>query len=93
MEEVKQTRVHLDIAKRIVDKLTDGESYISQNAALQVLKPLMRDHIAPAILEENRMPEDWFIDERTSKDKLLNELSSYLQRINFIETMNFNYKL
>ena len=81
MEEVKQSRVHLDIATRIVDTIADGESYISQNAALQVLKPFLISQISADILEENRMPENWFIDEITPKDKLVNELSSYLQRI------------
>jgi hypothetical protein len=82
---VKQSRIHLDIARSIVDTLADGESFISLNAAVQVLKPLLKDHITRATLKVYKLPQDWFTDEVTAKDKLLNELSSYLQSIGFIE--------
>jgi hypothetical protein len=36
-EEAKQSRVHLDIAQRIVEKLADGEPFISLKTALLVL--------------------------------------------------------
>jgi len=49
MEEFKQSRVHLDLAKRIVEKISEGESHISQQAALLILKPLLEGHIGPAI--------------------------------------------
>lgn len=49
MEEVKQTRVHLDLANRIVNKIAEGESHISQEAALFILKPLLEGHIGPTI--------------------------------------------
>ena len=58
-----------------------------------MLKPLLKDHITRATLKENKLPEDWFTDEVTAKDKLLNELSSYLQSIEFIEPKNFNNNL
>ena len=47
MEEEKQSKavLHLDIAKRIVEKLADAKSQISQKAVLQVLQPLLEDHI------------------------------------------------
>ena len=48
-EEVKQSRVHLDIAKRIVDKLADGECHISQQVAINVLKQLLEENITLAI--------------------------------------------
>ena len=53
---MKQSRIHLDIARRIVDTLADGESFISQNAAVQVLKPLLKDHITRATLKEYKLP-------------------------------------
>ena len=48
---MKQSRIHLDIATRIVDTLADGESYISQNAAVQVLKPFLKDQIPRTTLK------------------------------------------
>ena len=90
---MKQSRIHLDIARSIVDTLADGESFISLNAAVQVLKPLLKDHITRATLKVYKLPQDWFTDEVTAKDKLLNELSSYLQSIEFIELKNFNNNL
>ena len=51
MEEEKQSRVHLDIAKRIVDTLADGECHVSQLAAQHVLKPLLEDFIGPGIIK------------------------------------------
>ncbi len=39
------------------------------------------------------MPSNWFKDEITPKDKLLIELSAYLQKIEFVESKNFNEKL
>ncbi len=52
MEEVKQSRVHLDIAKRIVEKLADGKDHVTQNACKKVLKPLLEGHIGLAILNK-----------------------------------------
>ena len=46
MEEEKQSRVHCDIAKRIVDTISDGEQEVSQQAVLQVLKPLLEKNIS-----------------------------------------------
>ena len=60
MEEEKQSRVHLDIAKRIVDTLADGEYHVSQLAAQQVLKPLLEDNILNLILKKHKIPENWF---------------------------------
>ena len=60
MEEEKQSRVNLDIAKRIIDTLADGECHVSQQAAQQVLKPLLEDHIVSAILKKHKLPENWF---------------------------------
>ena len=37
MEEVKQSRIHLDMAKRIVDKLADGESHIQKEQCCKFL--------------------------------------------------------
>jgi hypothetical protein len=47
MEEAKQSIVHLDIAQSIVNKLAEGESHVSQEVILQVLKPLLEGHIGP----------------------------------------------
>jgi hypothetical protein len=58
-----------------------------------VLKPLLKDYIPRAILKEFKLPEDWFTYEETPKDKLLDELSSYLQSIEFIEPKSFNNNL
>jgi UDP-N-acetyl-D-mannosaminuronate dehydrogenase len=60
---VKQSRIHLDIARRIVDTLANGESIILQNAAVKVLKPLLKDHITRATLKVHKLPEDWFTNE------------------------------
>jgi hypothetical protein len=49
MEEEKQSRVHLDIAKRIVKTLCMGEEQVSQQTALQVLKPLLEENITYAV--------------------------------------------
>jgi len=49
MEEQKQSRVHFDLAKKIVDTIANGEDQISQQAVFQVLKPLLEDNIAPKI--------------------------------------------
>ena len=57
MEEEKQSSVHLAIAKRIVDTLANGECHVSQQAALQVLKPLLEDFIGPGILKKHKIPE------------------------------------
>ncbi len=51
MEEEKQSALHLSIAKWIVDTLADGEDYVSQHAALRVLKPLLEDNIIPLKLK------------------------------------------
>jgi hypothetical protein len=53
MEEVKQSRLHFEIAKRIVNKLADEESQITLKAILLVLKPLLEDHIPTAKLKKN----------------------------------------
>ena len=81
MEEEKQSRVHFDIAKLIVDKLADEESVVTQQAALQVLKPLLDGHIGAAILNLRKMPETWFTNNFTPKNVLINELSDYLHKI------------
>ena len=60
MEEVKQSRVHLDLAKSIVNKISNGECHVSQRAAAFILKPLLEDHISPAILKVNKIPEKWY---------------------------------
>lgn len=93
MEEVKQSRVHLDLAKRIVDKIANGESHISQQAAVNILKELLEGHIALEIRNANRIPEKWFKSKKIDKVNLTNELSSYLQQINFAETELFNENL
>jgi hypothetical protein len=54
-----------------------------------VLKPLLEGHIGPAILKLNKMPESWFTNEITPKSVLINEVSTYLQRIKFTETEFF----
>ena len=48
MEEEKQSRVHFDLAKRIVDTIANGEENVSEQAVHQVLKPLLEDNITPA---------------------------------------------
>jgi hypothetical protein len=53
----------------------------------------LKGQIPSDVLSENRMPDNWFTDEITPKDKLLIELAAYLQRIEFIETKNFDDKL
>lgn len=51
MEEVKQSRVHLDLAQRIVEIMTaDGESHITRKAASEVLKPILEYYISRATL-------------------------------------------
>ncbi len=57
IEEEKQSAVHLAIAKRIVDTLSDGECHVTHQAALQVLKPLLEDFIGPGILKKHKIPE------------------------------------
>jgi hypothetical protein len=88
-EEEKQSRVYLDIAKRIVDKLVDEESQISQKAVLQVVKPLLEDHILQSKLKKNNIPGHWLTNEITAKDDFINQLSSYLHTNKFIETEDF----
>ena len=83
-EEKKQSSAHLDIAKQIVDKLVDEKSQISQKAVLQVVKPLLEDHIIHSKLKKNKIPVHWFTNDITAKDVFLNELSSYLQTNEFI---------
>ena len=48
MEEEKQSRVHFDIAKKIVDTIANGEDQLSQQAVIQVLKPLLEENITIA---------------------------------------------
>ena len=88
-EEKKQSSVYLDIAKRIVDKLADEGSQISQKAVLQVVKTLLEGHILPSKLRKIKIPVHWLTNEITAKDDFLKELSSYLQTIEFIETKEF----
>ena len=90
MEEEKQSRVHLDLARRIFTTMADGEGYITQEVAIKVLKPLLEEFIAPGILKIHTMPEKWFKKKITVKDDLINDLSSYLQKIKFIEPDTFN---
>jgi hypothetical protein len=89
MEEVKQSSVHLAIAKRIVDKIADKKHLISQQVALNVLKPFLEDHIIPAKLKKYKIPEYWFEESMMAKQYLLEELASYLQLVYFIETEEF----
>ena len=49
MEEVKYSSIHFAIAKILVDRIEDGKGQVSQQAVLQVLKPLLEGHIGPAI--------------------------------------------
>lgn len=53
MEEEKQSALHLSIAT-----LADGEDYVSQHAALRVLKPLLEDNIIPLKLKIHQIPEN-----------------------------------
>jgi hypothetical protein len=55
----------------------------------QVLKPLLEDNIAPKIQRMHKIPERWFTDHETDKNDLINDLASYLDRIEFIETKDF----
>jgi hypothetical protein len=71
MEERKQSRVHLEIAQRVVEKLADGENTVLQESTLQVLIPLLEDYIVPAILKKNKMPENWFTNENNFKNDLI----------------------
>jgi hypothetical protein len=89
MEEAKQSTVHLEIAQRVVEKLADGESHVSQEATLQVLKPLLEGHIGPAILKLNKIPEELFTKDRYFKNDLIEKLSAYLQKIKFTEADSF----
>ncbi len=78
MEEEKQSSDHLAIATRTVDTLADGDCHVSQQATLQVLKPLLEDHILHFVLKNNKIPEQWFEKEMTPKESLIHELASYL---------------
>ena len=49
MEEVKQSRVHLEIAQRIVNKLAGDESFINKDKA-QVLKKFLKGQVPSDIL-------------------------------------------
>ncbi len=85
-EEEKQSGVHLAIAKHIVDTLADGESDVTQQVALEVLKPWLEDNIAPIMIKNHKIPDNWFTNERTPKLNLSHELASYLQLVKFVET-------
>ena len=78
MEEQKLSRVHFDLAKKIIDTIADGEDHISQQAVFQVLKPLLEDNITAKIQREHKIPDRWFTNNETDKNNLINELSSYL---------------
>ena len=86
MEEAKKLRVHLDIAQSIVIKIAEGESHVSQEVILQVLKPLLEGHIGPSIIKISKIPEDWFTNEIYPRNNLISELSAYLQKIKFTWT-------
>ena len=49
MEEVKQSGVHLEIARRIVNKLAGDESYINQDQA-HALKTFLKGQVPSDIL-------------------------------------------
>ncbi len=66
-EEEKQSAVHLAIAKRIVNTLADKKSHVTQQVALEVLKPLLEDNLAPIIIKKHKIPEYWFTNEKTPK--------------------------
>ena len=59
-EEEKQSAVHFAIAKRIVDTLADKKSHVTQQVALEVLKPLLEYNLAPIVIENHKIPENWF---------------------------------
>ena len=44
-EEEKQSRVHFDFAKHVIDIIVKGEEQVSQTVAIQVLKPFLEDYI------------------------------------------------
>ena len=44
-EEEKQSPVHMDIARLIVNTLCNGEEHLYQQTALKVLKPLLEENI------------------------------------------------
>jgi hypothetical protein len=49
MEEEKQSRVQLDLAKKIVGTFTNEEQQnVTKEVALQVLKPILEDYITAA---------------------------------------------
>ena len=54
MEEQKLSRVHFDLAKKIIDTIAHGEDQISQQAVFQVLKPLLEDNITAKIQREHK---------------------------------------
>ena len=41
VEEEKQSRKHLDLARRIVETIANGEDQLSQQAVILVLKPFL----------------------------------------------------
>ena len=62
MEEEKQSKVHLDLARRIFTTIAGGRKYITQEVAIMVLKPLLEENIAPATLKKHTMQENWFTE-------------------------------
>jgi hypothetical protein len=57
MEEEKESVAHTNLARQIVKTLADGEEVVLQQSALQVLKPLLEDHITPAKQKLHPIPE------------------------------------
>jgi hypothetical protein len=45
MEEEKRSRAHFDLAKEIVDAITNNEQHhVTKEVAVQVLKPILEDY-------------------------------------------------
>jgi hypothetical protein len=79
MEEENQSSVHLDLAKKIVDTITNKEQqHVTNEVALQVLKPILVDFTTPVQNRLLEIPERWSTRELTDKNELINDLASYL---------------
>ena len=89
MEEEKESVAHTNLARQIVETLADGEEVVLQQPALQVLKPLLEDHITPAKQKLYPIPEWWFGKKDLVKNELIDEIGNYLKRVKFTETEDF----
>ena len=69
VEEVKQSRVHFDLAKRIVDLIANGDEYLSQEVAVEVLKPFLVENITLVKQKQHSIPERWFNGKVTDKNE------------------------